>query len=54
MWIATDCGITHIIVVDDPTAQELQYRCYSYLMKMVLGILHLTTTQFIVTGKAKF
>ena len=24
------------------------------LMKMVLGILHLTTTQFIVTGKAKF
>ena len=24
------------------------------LMKMVLGILHLITTQFIVTGKAKF
>lgn len=37
MWIATDCGITHIIVVDDPTAQELQYRCYSYFNEDGIG-----------------
>lgn len=37
MWIATDCGITHIIVVGDPTAQELQYRCYSYFNEDGIG-----------------
>lgn len=37
MWIATDCGITHIIVVDDPTAQKLQYRCYSYFNEDGIG-----------------
>lgn len=37
MWITTDCGITHIIVVDDPIAQELQYRCYPYYNEDGIG-----------------
>lgn len=37
MWITTDCGITHIIVVDDPTVQDLQYRCYPYYNEDGIG-----------------
>lgn len=37
MWITTDCGITHIIVVDDPTVKDLQYRCYPYYNEDGIG-----------------
>lgn len=37
IWVTTDCGITHIVVVDDPTAKSLQYRCYPYFDEDGIG-----------------
>ena len=30
MWIATDHGITHVYVINDPNKKELTYLCYPY------------------------
>ena len=30
LWVTTDKGITHIVAVDDPARQDLQFRCYPY------------------------
>lgn len=37
LWITTDCGITHISVLDDPTAQSLEYRCSPYFDEDGIG-----------------
>ncbi len=40
IWITTDYGITHIIVIDNPAEQDLQYCCYPYFEEDGIGNIH--------------
>ena len=37
LWVTTDKGITHIVAVDDPARQDLQFRCYPYYEEDGIG-----------------
>ena len=37
LWVTTDKGIVHIVVVDDPARQNYLFRCYPYFAEDGLG-----------------
>ena len=47
MWIATDHGITHIYIINDPNQKELNYICYPYFEAD--GIDNFTFNNFSIT-----
>ena len=49
MWIATDHGITHVYIINDPNMKELKYICYPYFEAD--GIDNFTFNNFSITRK---
>lgn len=53
LWVTTDKGITHIVVVDDPARQDLQFRCYPYYAEDGIGDITFNVHSIHCTRKGK-